>query len=257
MSADVLEAALELARRNWRVFPIRERGKVPVTQHGVYDATCDPERLRRYPLWRGKNLGVATGRGLLVVDVDGELGAESLRALELEHGELPATVCAVTGSGGSHYFLRCGEDLGNSAGKLGAGIDTRGSGGYVVVSPSRHPSGRRYEWEVPPGEVPLAPVPAWVLERLRGDRPGVAARPPGEWCELVAGGFDKGQRNDQLARLCGHLLRRHVNPFVALELLQVVNGAKCRPPLPAREVEQIVGSISAAERRRRTLRAVA
>jgi hypothetical protein len=38
-------------------------------------------------------------------------------------------------------------------------------------------------------------------------------------CRLVLGGVGEGQRNSSLTRLAGYLLRRHVDPLVALEFL--------------------------------------
>ncbi len=143
--------------------------------------------------------------GLLVLDIDGEAGADALHDLEREHGELPATVEALTGGGGRHvYFRHPGEPIGNTAGKLGAGIDTRGDGGYVVGPPSPHPSGRRYQWSVDghPDDVEIAPAPDWLLEALRRRKAAAAAEvgehDPARPAKLeahLAGGVDAESRD--------------------------------------------------------------
>jgi len=47
------------------------------------------------------------------------------------------------------------------------------------------------------------------------------------------------------------LLRRQVDPFVALGLLQSWNATNCTPPLPPRDIERIVNSIAGRELKRR------
>ena len=58
--------------------------------------------------------------------------------------------------------------------------------------------------------------------------------PPAEWRELAAGGADEGQRDCTVAKLCGHFLRRFVDPFVVLELMQCWNATRCRRRSPRR-----------------------
>jgi hypothetical protein len=47
------------------------------------------------------------------------------------------------------------------------------------------------------------------------------------------------------------LLRRHVDPLVALEFLTAWNAARCHPPLDTAEVARIVDSIAGRELKRR------
>jgi Primase C terminal 1 (PriCT-1) len=72
-----------------------------------------------------------------------------------------------------------------------------------------------------------------------------------DWRDLVCEGVGEGRRNETLTRLAGYLLRRRVDPIVALEMLSIWNTARCRPPLEAAEIRAIVDSIAARELQRR------
>ncbi|MEA1674083.1 bifunctional DNA primase/polymerase [Nitrospirillum sp. BR 11163] len=185
----MLDAALEYALRGWRVFPCKRGEKVPATPNGCLDATCDPDQIK---LWWGANpllnIGIATGKesGLWVVDLDvkaGEYdGHETLRALCEQHGPLPLTATQTTPSGGRHLLWAWPDfKVKNSAKKkLGAGIDTRGEGGYIVAPPSRHPNGGRYAWDkgsMPDDVWPLPQAPDWLMEPLRDKPPKAPAAP--------------------------------------------------------------------------------
>lgn len=248
-ASTMLAAALDYAGHGWRVFPTAE--KIPRTPRGCLDATTDPGVIGEWwSRWPSADVAVATGGGLIVLDVDGEPGADTLHELERVHEELPATVCAITGGGGAHYCFKSTAAVRCSAGKLGTGLDVRGDGGYVIVPPSSHKSGRRYEWCNPPDEVEVAPMPAWLLGLLTEPR-AAAARPVSEWRALAAGGAELGRRNDSCAKLAGHLLARQVDPHVVLELVVGWDQTRNRPPLGRYEVQRTVASIARAEARRR------
>ena len=74
---------------------------------------------------------------------------------------------------------------------------------------------------------------------------------PTEWRSLMVDGVDEGQRDTAATRLCGYLLHHRVDPIVALEILQLWNSARCRPPLPQKDIERIAASIAGKEIRRR------
>jgi hypothetical protein len=253
--------ALALARRGLFVFPCWPRSKEPATSKGCKEATVDADLVEHW--WRrepGSNIGVATGKqsGIFVLDVDGEDAEVELKKLEDKHGALPATVEAITGKGRHLYFSWPDLLVRNSAGKIAAGLDVRGEGGYVLAPPSIHPSGRAYAWSVDSARE-FAPAPPWLLAMANGDRNGGngldgrngTATPPEMWRDLVRNGVEEGARNDSIARLAGHLLRNRVGPFVVLELLQAWNATHCRPPLDAAEIERTVNSICGLERKRR------
>lgn len=234
---DMSAAAYAYAARGWRVFPCR--GKVPLTAHGCRDASDEAERIKAW--WAespGAGVGVATGEGLVVLDVDGDEGADALHELEREHGELPPTITATTARG-AHYYFTTDEEIRNSAGKLAAGLDVRGDGGYVVAPPSPHPSGQRYEWDTPPDEDEAAPLPAWLREQLTA--PATNGAGP------VGAEVPSGQRNATLASLAGSMRKRGMQADAIGAALKVENTKRCSPPLPAQEVERIAASVGRYE----------
>lgn len=173
----MLKAALWYAEQGWRVFPCIPRQKEPAIKRWQVLATTDPKQIEAWWTTRAENnIGLACGAssGVFVVDIDqhAEDGEATLAKAQKRLGRLPDTAEQRTGGGGRQLFFAYpdGREMRNSAGKIGPGVDTRGNGGFVVVPPSLHPSGKRYEWlawphHVPPGELP----DAWVrkLEKKR------------------------------------------------------------------------------------------
>lgn len=208
------DTAIRLARRGLAVFPLKPGAKVPLPgSHGHKDASADPavaaERWRQHP---DANIGIATGAvsGVWVLDIDYQHGGEgSLAELVERHGPLPRTVEASTPSGGRHLYSKWIEGIRNSAGRIGAGLDVRGAGGYAVAPPSVLADGRRYRWRC---SGPLADAPAWLVYLAK------PPPPPPRLSEPITGNVDRyieaaveaelaalanakpGTRNDQLNR---------------------------------------------------------
>lgn len=266
------KAALAYAERfSWAVVPLHSirngfctcgredctsPGKHPLTRNGVKDASKDPAVIAGWwKRWPWANVAIAAGQAsdFFAVDIDGETGEESLRELEDKHGKLPSTVEQITGSGGRHILFRCPDFTVANKVRLAPGIDVKGCGGYVVAPPSLHVSGKRYEWELSsrPGEVEIAAAPAWLVAMLRPPETAGQAKTASEWQKLATTPAPEGERNDRVAKIAGHLLRRYVDPYLASELVQTWNQAHCRPPLPADEVERVLESLADKELRRR------
>jgi hypothetical protein len=202
--------------------------------------------------WPDSNIGIATGGGLLGLDVDVRHGGDaSLADLKRANGPLPETPRVLTGGGGLHVYFAVDRAVRNRAG-LAPGIDLRADRGFLVAPPSLHASGRHYVWEVgaSPDDVPLAPAPEWLLELICEGQTSGVSRSPDEWAALVHGPIAAGARNDSLARLAGYLLRRRPAPRVVLELVRTVNQARCTPPLSDEEVVRTVDSIARREAER-------
>lgn len=223
--------------------PCVPNGKTPLLKSWQSLATANPETIERWATrYPGCNWGVATGpvSGVFALDVDGEAGRVSLATLEMQYGALPVTLTSITGrdDGGEHRWWRypAGRTVRNSAGKLGVGLDVRAAGGYVIVPPSVHPSGKPYSFD--DENAPISDAPEWLLElAARSDTPTPRA------LSSEIGILPKGQRNDGLTRLAGALRRRGATlEELETELLQV-NVRRCRPALPDADVRKIAESI--------------
>jgi hypothetical protein len=273
-------AALRLAARGFAVFPLRPRTKEPYgddrffrTIGGFRCANRDPALIEFW--WDRQpeaNIGLATGSisGVWVLDVDGDEGRETLATLEEQHGQLPKTVEVVTpgkiskttglhSGRGLHLYFRypLGLDLRNAQDRDDVpGIDWRGNGGYVLLPPSAHPDGGNYVWSVDSADT-FAEIPEWLLDLVQRKSRGngeAPATPPEAWRTFVSDVYEGSQRAHAIARLCGLLVRRWIDPLSALYLVRDFNTLHCQPPLDDEEVVRIVTDITHREKERRETR---
>jgi Bifunctional DNA primase/polymerase, N-terminal len=145
--------------------------KHPLVGHGVKDATTDPDRIGRWwHRWVQANVGLATGICFDVLDIDGPAGLAALHQLQQAAGlRLRGPLVATGGGGWHHWFAPTG--LGNRPPQGLAHVDWRGRGGCVLAPPSRHISGRPYQWLVGLDQAPLVEVPVALRELLDPDPP--------------------------------------------------------------------------------------
>jgi putative DNA primase/helicase len=173
------DQALINVARGWHSFPLLPGKKTPGEGHGFKDAAGEPEAIKALFRSGAANLGIATGASqIAVLDVDtkpweGKTGDASLAALVAVHGPLPETYTVRTWSGGlQYYFADPDGEVPASQGALGKDLDTRGTTGYVVAPPSvvkeigKDHQFRQGQYEVIL-DVPLAPVPRWIVEALK------------------------------------------------------------------------------------------
>lgn len=192
----MLETALTLAEAGLPFFPCAADKSPRVTGWPKLDAVDAAQARAWHKQWPDMMLGLPTGStGVFVVDLDKAKrpgdpdGLEEFQSLCGRHGHdfQNTTLCARTGSGGMHVFYKMPPDreLRNTVRKLGAAIDTRGHGGYVIIAPSSGERGR-YEWA---NSKPIAKLPDWLLDLLTKDKPEQPAAPLAKTPQVASAGY--------------------------------------------------------------------
>jgi hypothetical protein len=243
----VITEALALSQLGWSLVPLKSRSKEPLIRWKPLQKRKLSEReiVELFEQNPEANLGVITGSisGLLVLDAD---------APEIvKRWGTPETPIAET-SRGRHYYYQLPDSAVPSIVGVADGVDIKAEGGYVVAPPSVHPSGRCYQWVIPPrgldpfGAEP-APPPAWLMELLSKHRArsGTLAR--------IVQGVPQGQRNISSAALIGKLLGclpQDDWESIAWPLAAAWNALNS-PPLPDRELRRVFENIAAREQQRR------
>lgn len=225
----LLNSALWYASKGWKIIPChgiksdlrctckgdhiepKDAGKHAVNSWNTTN-TSDPETIRRWwstePMY---NIGVVCrSSGFLVLDIDPRNGGfESYEKFKSMLGEpLPKTIEALTGNynfgenivRGRHVFFKCDpseEFIGNLSAAGLEGIDVKHNG-YVLIAPSNHYSGIKYEWVKGnrPDELEMAEAPEFLLNALRKRRrkKGGTSLGTTDWDEI----FSKVQGGDKL-----------------------------------------------------------
>lgn len=256
MTTELLDAALLYASLGWRVFPLWPKTKDPMTAHGFKDATTDAEQVRKW--WASKpdaNIGIATGNGLCVVDVDdkpekhgGLLGSDFLRDWELEHGEISETTCAKSGTGGMHYYFDVGDIEIKGCQSDTIFIDLRCDGNYIVAPPSIHPdTGLPYTWDISPEDMKPAKVTdtdkaciQWVYDHRRGaDKDGRKEKVKVPETAIKDG---EGRNNFLYEQGCSARAKGSDDDMI-YAWLESLNQMKCNPPLDDHELKKIIDSV--------------
>ncbi len=208
-----------ITQLNATVFPCIPEQKKPLTKGWQEKSTSSKKQIRQ---WIQKNPNANFGMPCdqyVVVDIDGELGKQTLSSLQAAYG--PVDTFTVHTPHGKHlYFQKPEKELKNSAGKL-PGIDIKTKGGYVLIPPSEI-DGKKYE--VVDDSEP-AGFPSWLLDLLRESEREIP----------------EGIRNDSLFRFACALRGKGEEKEKILDELEQLNQF-CVPPLEQKDLETIAKS---------------
>lgn len=198
-------------------------------------------------------IGLATGQicgGYVVIDFDrnhteGVDGYDNLLEWQRQTGKvLPDTWTAITGSGGYHFYYHTDKAM-SCFSNQELGVDLRADGGYIVVPPSLHPSGRKYEWEYRPSETECAELDDTVMAFLDYCRPqgyqyqrSERRDEGGEREMLLSPEICEGGRHTPLISLIGTLNKLGVSDETIEATVRAENAMKCKPPLTEDELQR-------------------
>jgi hypothetical protein len=151
-------------------------GKSPMhTWKDLQERLPTPEEVRRW--WQDfplGNVGCVLGQvsGVVRVDVDGVEGEKLLA--EWSAGDLPQTWTFRSSPSGRGLLYKWPREVPCKSTAMTKPGDHRelrlmGNGSQTILPPSRHASGGLYTWEpgCSPEDIPLAPAPDWLVDRLR------------------------------------------------------------------------------------------
>ena len=207
------------------IFPLMPRSKIPATPRGFKDATTNETTIRGWwaetPL---AGIGMPTGApsGIDVLDVDPKNGGEvSFNALDFE---IPKdTPRSITGGGGYHFFFAHSADSPATAPGFRNGLDWKAEGGYVVLPPSIHPSGKRYAWTLSLLDGKLRPPPADLVTIITGRK----ANKPRLSSGVNGPPIPQGEMQTTLFRIAAASRRFGLDEDLILEHLRRVNKSRC------------------------------
>lgn len=255
MTNETLDMALRMASWGFSVFPLKPRDKRPHRMlgegGGFHHSSTDPDQIRAwFDTDPNANVGISTHHSdLVVLDFDrwkGKTGLATLVKLQTMF-DLSGAVLAETWSGGRHLFFRQreGMEIRNAVdfgGEGFSGIDSRGTGGYVVAPPSGvdcKPEDKEKWPEMPDSgeyffedeelldaesfQVIPEDLARWCLDRI--ERPNGQYGPRFDVAGALSTDMLDGEgRNNKAAQIVGSLLAQGTPPDVALGILEGWNN---------------------------------
>lgn len=221
----------------WSILPVRPDEKRPyMTNWLQYTKTRAPKATVEswFNNLAGAGVGVVTGRisNMVVLDVEHDCPIPIEDLIK----KYPTQMIAKSGGGGYHLFYQYPTNQSRVSNRVRIfdGADLRADGGFIVLPPTMHQSGNRYEWikRGPLGAFPLALLELQSQPRVQGEG----------WITEALRGVSEGGRNDTCARLAGYFFKKGLNYDIVETLLMDWNERN-EPPMPVHEVRTTIKSI--------------
>ena len=221
----------------WSVLPVKPEEKRPyMTNWLQYMHTkATPAQVQSwFTNLSGAGVGVVTGKisNIVVLDVESYCPTPIEEILK----KYPTQMIARSGSGGWHLYYQYPTGVSKVANRVGIfeGADLRGDGGFIVLPPTRHPSGGYYQWQQRgiPGAFPVAFLELEAKPTIQNEG----------WIKEALRGVTKGGRNDTCARLAGYFFKKGM-AYDIVETLLLEWNERNDPPMPLKELRTTLKSI--------------
>lgn len=230
-------------------------GKHPRLTAWQKQATTDGDTIDTWlDQWPDSNIGVRLGptSDLIDIEYDSEEGEATAKELL---GDIKTPRFKSSRSVHHLFAFPAGLEIPKAV-VTWRGLEIRfgtdGKGAQSIFPPSRHASGKRYEWVDHPSQTGIADAPSWLADALRGD-PQPTAGDPMEftWRDTSETledhpGESSGGRNKKLAELVGRYIAMNgVNDKVVG--LALAWGGRCTPAMDQDEILSVVSNIVGRE----------
>lgn len=225
--------AKKYADLGWVVVPVKKGTKYPALGSWKKYQTQRPTDLELKEWFKDNNLGIGLICGKLsnvaVIDLD---------SYKKESGiKLDTPIRVKTGGGGLHGYFKYSDKIPNVVNDNLA-VDIKSEGGFVVLPPTIHPSGKKYEWDLN-GKLDklineLPDFPEDIFSQVKKN----PLNEPFNISDHVS--VKQGSRNDSLYRTACSLLAKY-DSEAAFHIVYEINKTY-KPPLSDYEVQQLFGS---------------
>lgn len=173
---ELLKAALQYQKRGWSIFPLQPGTKEPSVKRWTpyQKKIADEQTIRKWyeesPL---SNIALVTGKvsEVIVLDVDNEVGEQYVG-----RNGIPLTLSVKT-KRGRHLYFQYPRLKVRSIVRKDLGFQIQCDRRYVLLPPSIHPNGIKYQWLGSPTQE-IAKAPTWLLELIKQKKEKPSTRKP-------------------------------------------------------------------------------
>ena len=251
MSQERLDHALRYHKMGLSIIPV-SKNKQPLCKWGQYQHQ-QASMAKILEWWGGQNdsnIALVCGHvsNVLCLDCDGQDAIKAIKKIIPPGLILPM---ATTPRGGMHFFFQHAD--GFISRREAQDLDCKDEGGYVILAPSIHENGKRWEWlpgrsilDVPP---PIMPEDFRLNLRKLFSNQLLTSKEASNLHLSTSRDLnhflEEGSRNEDLFSVANHLLRGYADETMVRKVLEILyryGNKNSSHPITAYELESTIQS---------------